>query len=61
MNCIGNNPSLFLQRLYSENSPQNCSETGAPAALLLSKVITLATSLPTVEPFRNRHRSKYAM
>jgi hypothetical protein len=25
--CIGNNPSLFLQRVYSENSPQNCSAT----------------------------------
>jgi hypothetical protein len=24
MDCIGNHPSLFLQRVYSENSPQNC-------------------------------------
>ena len=27
MNCIGNHPSLFLQRVYSENSPQNCGAT----------------------------------
>jgi hypothetical protein len=27
MNCIGNRPSLFLQRIYSENSPQNCGAT----------------------------------
>ena len=27
MNCIGNHPSLFLQRIYSENSPQNCNAT----------------------------------
>ena len=24
MNCIGNQLSLFLQRIYSKNSPQNC-------------------------------------
>jgi hypothetical protein len=28
-NCIGNYPSLFLQRIYSENSPQNCGVTPA--------------------------------
>jgi hypothetical protein len=27
MNCIGDDPSLFLQRVYSENSPQNCDAT----------------------------------
>jgi hypothetical protein len=44
MNCIGNHPSLFLQRVYSEISPQNCSATtrspGAPAAPLLPRAIT---------------------
>jgi hypothetical protein len=27
MNCIANPPSLFLQRIYSENSLQNCDAT----------------------------------
>jgi hypothetical protein len=25
--CIGNHPSLFLQQVCSENSPQNCGVT----------------------------------
>ena len=27
MDCIGSHSSLFLKRIYSENSPQNCSAT----------------------------------
>jgi hypothetical protein len=50
MNCIGNHPSLFLQRLYSENSPQNCSETTLspvhPPHRFCRKSSPLATSLP---------------
>jgi hypothetical protein len=44
MNCIGNHPSLFLQRVYSETSPQNCGrhrvQPGPLAPSLLPRVIT---------------------
>jgi hypothetical protein len=55
MNCVGNHPSLFLQRIYSKYSPQNCNATRS--ARCACQTAIAPPPLPTAGMFRTRHRS----
>jgi hypothetical protein len=59
MNCTGNPPSLFLQRVYSENAPRNCGRQPRSArcgTAFAESHHPLPPPLPTAGPFRTRHR-----
>jgi hypothetical protein len=65
VNCIGNYPSLFLQRIYREIL---LKIVALPRAAGCARRTALAEShcplpppLPAAGPFRTSHRSKYAM
>jgi hypothetical protein len=57
MNCVGNHLSLFLQRIYSENSPQNCNATRSARCARQTAFAASHYPLPTAGLFRTRHRS----
>ena len=57
MNCISNHPSLFLQRIYSENSSQNCNTTRSARCARETAFAASHHPLPTAGLFRTRHRS----
>jgi len=61
LNCIDNHPSLFLQRVYSEISPQNCAAATLSPVRPPLRLAEIHYPLPTAGPFRTRHRPKYAM
>jgi hypothetical protein len=56
---------LYLQRIYSDNSPQDCGATMVTRCARRTAFAEghhpLPAPSPTADPFRTRYRLKYAM